>query len=59
MVEKLIDEWLASHPEHPPLPHLEDVEPSLTETTAEPGGTAESTANVGATDPGSLIESGR
>ena len=24
VVEKLIDEWLAAHPEHPPLPHLED-----------------------------------
>ena len=25
VVERLIDEWLAAHPEHPPLPHLEDV----------------------------------
>ncbi len=24
LVEKLVDEWLAAHPEHPPLPHLED-----------------------------------
>ena len=28
LVEKLVDEWLAAHPEHPPLPHLEDDEPS-------------------------------
>ena len=25
VVERLIDEWLAAHPDHPPLPHLEDV----------------------------------
>ncbi len=24
VVEKLIDEWLAAHPEHPALPHVED-----------------------------------
>jgi trigger factor len=59
VVEKLIDEWLAAHPDHPAIPHLEDAEPSLTETTTEPGGTAESTASIGATDPASLIESGR
>jgi hypothetical protein len=27
LVEKLVDEWLAAHPEHPPLPHIEDDEP--------------------------------
>ena len=27
LVEKLVDEWLAAHPDHPPLPHLEDDEP--------------------------------
>src|SRR3970282_1124024 len=27
VVEKLIDEWLAAHPEHGPLPHLEAGEP--------------------------------
>jgi trigger factor len=27
LVEKLIDEWLAAHPDHPPLPHLEEDEP--------------------------------
>ena len=25
VVETLIDEWLAAHPEHQPLPHLEDM----------------------------------
>ncbi len=34
LVEKLVDEWLAAHPEHPPLPHLEDDEPG---GLAEPG----------------------
>jgi trigger factor len=59
VVERLIDAWLVSHPDHPPIPHLEDDEPSLTEETVAPGGTAESSANIGATDPGSLVESGR
>ena len=27
LVEKLVDEWLAAHPEHPALPHMEDDEP--------------------------------
>jgi trigger factor len=27
LVEKLVDEWLAAHPEHPALPHLEDDDP--------------------------------
>ncbi len=35
LVEKLVDEWLAAHPEHPPLPHLEDDEPvSLADDSA-------------------------
>jgi trigger factor len=59
VVEKLIEEWLLAHPEQGPLPHLEDDEPNHTETTVEAGGTAAATANVGATDPGSLVESGR
>ena len=27
LVEKLVDEWLAAHPDHPALPHLEEGEP--------------------------------
>lgn len=38
LVEKLVDEWLAAHPEHPALPHIEDDEP----VTIEPDVTAES-----------------
>ena len=26
LVEKLVDEWLAAHPDHPAIPHLEDDE---------------------------------
>jgi trigger factor len=32
LVEKLIDEWLTAHPDHPALPHLEDAEPELIES---------------------------
>jgi trigger factor len=34
LVEKLVDEWLAAHPEHPPLPHVEDGEPVALEAAA-------------------------
>jgi trigger factor len=39
-VEGIIDAWLATHPEHPPLPHLED------QPTAVDGGQAQANANV-------------
>jgi trigger factor len=36
VVEKLIDAWLAAHPEHPAIPHVEDAEESpVAETPAE------------------------
>ncbi len=50
VVEQLIDDWLAAHPEHPPLPHLEDQASSATE-----GAQAEANASIGATDPGSIL----
>jgi trigger factor len=34
LVEKLVDEWLAAHPEHPALPHIEDDEPVALEAAA-------------------------
>lgn len=34
LVEMLVDEWLAAHPEHPALPHVEEGE---ADTLAEPG----------------------
>jgi trigger factor len=51
VVEQLVDDWLAAHPEHPPIPHVEDG----------PGDTvdddqARSVAAMDATDPGSIIE---
>jgi trigger factor len=36
LVEKLVDEWLAAHPDHPALPHLEDDEPVALEPGAVP-----------------------
>jgi trigger factor len=50
VVEKLVDDWLAAHPDHPALPHLEDQESAL-ETTS-----AEAAAAIGATDPGTADE---
>ncbi len=53
-VEAIIDDWLATHPEHPPLPHLEDGPASAVE-----GGQAEANGSIGATDPGSVMAGGR
>ena len=50
VVETIVDGWLADHPEHPPLPHLEDAPGSAVE-----GEGAESNAAIGATDPGSIL----
>jgi trigger factor len=51
VVEGLIDEWLDAHPDHLPLPHLEDAPSSAIE-----GGQAAANAAVDATDPGSILE---
>jgi trigger factor len=53
VVERLIEDWLAAHPEHPPLPHLEDVAGS-----AVSGESAQANATIGATDPGTVIDDG-
>ncbi len=37
VIERIVDAWLADHPEHPPLPHLED----------QPGGGASMDAAAG------------
>jgi trigger factor len=50
VVETIIDSWLADHPEHPPLPHLEDAPGSAVD-----GEGAEANAAIGATDPGSIL----
>jgi trigger factor len=49
VVETIIDEWLAAHPDHSPLPHLEDQPESA---VASEGAAAN--AAIGATDPGSI-----
>ncbi|MCI0347721.1 MAG: trigger factor [Chloroflexi bacterium] len=41
VVERLIDEWLTAHPEHGPLPHLEDDAPAAAATEAAAGAAAE------------------
>ncbi len=53
LVEKLVDDWLAAHPEHPPLPHAEDGPSSALEADS-----ATSSAAIGATDPGTLVAEG-
>jgi trigger factor len=52
-VEKLIDDWLAAHPDHPPIPHAEADEPR-----ADEAATAAASAAIGATDPDSIPLSG-
>jgi FKBP-type peptidyl-prolyl cis-trans isomerase (trigger factor) len=42
LVEQLVDEWLAAHPDHPALPHIEDAEPVAAEALAsEASGTSD------------------
>jgi trigger factor len=51
LVEKLVDDWLAAHPEHPPIPHIEDGPADAVDEDQ-----ARSVASVGATDPGSILD---
>jgi trigger factor len=51
VVETLVDEWLAAHPEHPAMPHLEDGPASTIE-----GDQAAANAAIDATDPGAILE---
>jgi trigger factor len=53
VVENLVDNWLAAHPEHPALPHVEDGPSSAMESAS-----AEASAAIDATDPGSVLERG-
>jgi hypothetical protein len=50
-VETLVDEWLAAHPDHPALPHLEDMPGAATQ-----GDQAAANAAIGATDPGAILD---
>jgi trigger factor len=49
LVEVLVDRWLAAHPEHPALPHLEDDAPSALDAPQ-----AAANASIDATDPGAI-----
>lgn len=51
VVEGLIDQWLAEHPDHPALPHLEDQGSSAVD-----GEQAAANAAIDATDPGSILD---
>jgi trigger factor len=53
LVEQLVDEWLAAHPEHPALPHAEDAAPSPVDQPS-----VEAAAAIGATDPGTVLAEG-
>jgi trigger factor len=48
-VEKLVDDWLAAHPDHRALPHAEADEPRSADEAA-----AEAAASAEATDPDSI-----
>ena len=50
VVERLIDDWLAAHPEHPPIPHVEDGPADVDDDAAR------SAAAIDATDPGSILD---
>ncbi|HEY7968525.1 MAG TPA: hypothetical protein VID95_00940, partial [Candidatus Limnocylindrales bacterium] len=52
VVEQLVDDWLAAHPEHPAIPHIEDGPADSVDEDQ-----ARSVANVDATDPGSVLGS--
>src|SRR6478735_11831131 len=52
VVEQLVDDWLAAHPEHPAIPHIEDGPADSVDEDQ-----ARSVANVDATDPGSILGS--
>ena len=52
VVEQLIDAWLAAHPDHPPIPHLEDDAPGVSSSAAQ------ANAAIGGTDPGEVLDAG-
>ena len=52
IVERLVDEWLAAHPDHPSIPHIEDGPAEGVDEEQ-----ARSVAAIDATDPGTIIES--
>jgi len=53
VVEKLVDDWLAAHPDHPTIPHLEDQED---EATIVAPAQAAANAEISGTDPGAIAD---
>jgi trigger factor len=53
VVERLVDDWLAAHPEHPAIPHVEDGPADVDDDAAR------SAAAIDATDPGSILDTDR
>ena len=52
-MERLVDDWLAAHPEHPAIPHVEDGPADVDDDAAR------SAAAIDATDPGSILDTDR
>jgi trigger factor len=50
-VEALVDRWLAEHPDHPALPHIEDDDDRSAADAA-----AAAAASIGATDPSVVLD---
>jgi trigger factor len=50
-VEHLVDQWLAAHPDHPALPHVEDGPEGAVDSAS-----AEAAASIDAKDPGSVLD---
>jgi hypothetical protein len=48
-----VDDWLAAHPDHPAIPHVEDGPADAVDEDQ-----ARSNAAVDATDPGSILGAG-
>jgi trigger factor len=46
VVERLVDDWLAAHPEHAPLPHVESGPTSAAESAAVAAGAIEAEAEL-------------
>jgi trigger factor len=51
LVEGLVDDWLAAHPDHPAIPHVEDGPAGAVDDEQ-----ARSVAAIDATDPGSILD---
>src|SRR4029078_2835002 len=50
-VQPLLRPWLAAHPDHPAIPHVEDGPSGALDSDA-----AAASASIDATDPGSILE---